>query len=47
LKDLARKVVAFGHGMSGMFVEDEVIKGAMASYTFEHIEVPAYRFDCS
>ncbi|MDR6303749.1 ferritin-like metal-binding protein YciE [Nitrobacter vulgaris] len=43
LKDVAGKMVAFGQGMSGMFVEDEIIKGAMASYTFEHMEVAAYQ----
>jgi ferritin-like metal-binding protein YciE len=40
---MAGKMVAFGQGMSGMFVEDEIIKGAMASYTFEHMEASAYR----
>jgi ferritin-like metal-binding protein YciE len=29
--------------MSGMFVDDEIVKGAMASYTFEHMEIAAYR----
>jgi ferritin-like metal-binding protein YciE len=43
LKDMAGKVIAFGQGMSGMFVEDEIVKGAMASYTFEHMEIAAYR----
>jgi ferritin-like metal-binding protein YciE len=43
LKDMAGKVIAFGQGMSGMFVDDEIVKGAMASYTFEHMEVAAYR----
>jgi ferritin-like metal-binding protein YciE len=43
LKDVAGKMVAFGQGMSGMFLEDEIIKGAMASYTFEHMEVAAYQ----
>jgi ferritin-like metal-binding protein YciE len=43
LKDLAGKVIAFGQGMSGMFVDDEIVKGAMASYTFEHMEAAAYR----
>jgi ferritin-like metal-binding protein YciE len=43
LKDMAGKIIAFGQGMSGMFVEDEIVKGAMASYTFEHMEVSAYR----
>lgn len=40
---MAGKVIAFGQGMSGMFVEDEIVKGAMASYTFEHMEASAYR----
>jgi ferritin-like metal-binding protein YciE len=43
LKDLAAKIVVFGQGMSGMFVEDEIVKRAMASYTFEHMEAAAYR----
>jgi ferritin-like metal-binding protein YciE len=40
---MAGKMVAFGQGMSGMFVSDEIVKGAMASYTFEHMEASAYR----
>jgi ferritin-like metal-binding protein YciE len=43
LKVMAAKVIAFGQGMSGMFVDDEIVKGAMASYTFEHMEIAAYR----
>lgn len=43
IKDLAARFVAFGQGLSGMFVGDEIIKGAMASYTFEQMEVAAYR----
>ena len=43
LKDVAAKIVALGQGISGMFVEDEIVKGAMASYTFEHMEAAAYR----
>jgi ferritin-like metal-binding protein YciE len=43
LKDLAGKFVATGQGLSGMFASDEIIKGAMASYTFEHMEVASYR----
>jgi ferritin-like metal-binding protein YciE len=43
LKDMAGKIIAFGQGMSGMFVDDEIVKGAMASYTFEHMEIAAYR----
>lgn len=29
--------------LSGMFASDEVIKGSMASYSFEHLEICAYR----
>ena len=43
MKDLAGKFVAFGQGLSGAFVGDEIIKGAMASYTFEQMEIAAYR----
>ena len=43
LKDMAGKLTAMAQGMSGMFVSDEVIKGSMASYTFEHMEIAAYR----
>jgi ferritin-like metal-binding protein YciE len=43
LKDLAGKVIAFGQSISDMFVDDEIVKGAMASYTFEHMEIAAYR----
>lgn len=41
-KDVAAKVSAFGQSISGMFVSDEVIKGGMASYVFEHMEIAAY-----
>jgi ferritin-like metal-binding protein YciE len=40
---LAGKVIAFGQSISDMFVDDEIVKGAMASYTFEHMEIAAYR----
>jgi ferritin-like metal-binding protein YciE len=43
LKDLAGKIIAFGQGMGAMFVDDEIVKGAMASYAFEHMEIAAYR----
>jgi ferritin-like metal-binding protein YciE len=43
LKDVAAKIVALGQGISGMFVEDEIVKGAVSSYTFEHMEAAAYR----
>ncbi|AZO82041.1 MULTISPECIES: ferritin-like domain-containing protein [unclassified Bosea (in: a-proteobacteria)] len=43
IKDLAGKFVAFGQGLSGIFVGDEIIKGALASYTFEQMEIASYR----
>jgi ferritin-like metal-binding protein YciE len=32
-----------GQGVGGMMASDEVIKGAMAGYAFEHVEVAAYK----
>jgi ferritin-like metal-binding protein YciE len=43
LKDVAGKVMGMGQGLSGLVVGDEVIKGSMAGYTFEHMEIAAYR----
>lgn len=43
IKDAAGKMVALGQGLSGLFVGDEVVKGSMASYTFEHMEIASYR----
>ncbi|SIR18333.1 ferritin-like domain-containing protein [Bosea sp. TND4EK4] len=43
LKDIAGKVMAFGQGVGGMMMGDEIIKGAMASYAFEQPEVATYR----
>jgi ferritin-like metal-binding protein YciE len=42
LKSTMGKMVAFGQGLSGLFVDDEVIKGTLASYTFEHMEIASY-----
>lgn len=42
-KDLMGKFMASAQGMSGMFVSDEIVKGYMASYTFEHMEIIAYK----
>jgi ferritin-like metal-binding protein YciE len=42
LKDTMGKMVAFGQGLSGLFADDEVIKGALASYTFEQMEIASY-----
>jgi ferritin-like metal-binding protein YciE len=43
LKDLAGKAMAGMQGMAGMFSSDEIIKGGMLSYAFEHFEMAAYR----
>lgn len=42
LKDLGAKFMAFAQGMGGMTMDDEVVKGAMASYAFENIEIAMY-----
>jgi ferritin-like metal-binding protein YciE len=43
IKDLAAKATAMVQGLSGTFVEDEIVKASMASYTFEHFEIASYR----
>lgn len=43
VKDLAGRLTATGQAMSGMFVSDEIVKAAMASYNFEHLEISSYR----
>lgn len=42
LKDMGGKLMALGQSFSGMFAGDEVMKGAMAGYTFEHMEIASY-----
>ncbi|SDH79685.1 ferritin-like domain-containing protein [Bosea robiniae] len=42
LKDLMGRFAAMGQGLGGAVMDDEVIKGSMASYTFEHMEIAAY-----
>jgi len=42
VKDTMGKMVAFGQGLSGLFADDEVIKGTLASYTFEQMEIASY-----
>jgi len=43
LKDAGAKTVGFAQALSGVFVEDEVMKGAIASYAFEAMEIASYR----
>src|SRR5437879_4875955 len=42
VKDAAGKITAMMQGMAGVFAGDEVVKGAMAGYTFEHFEISSY-----
>lgn len=42
MKDAAGKLTATMQGLGGVFAGDEVVKGAMAGYTFEHFEISAY-----
>ncbi|MEX2643517.1 MAG: DUF892 family protein [Acetobacterales bacterium] len=43
IKDSAGSTMAVAQGMSGMFASDEVVKGTLASYAFEHMEIASYR----
>lgn len=43
VKDLAGKFTATIQGLSGIVVEDEVVKGHLAHYVFEHYEMASYR----
>src|SRR5688500_14699125 len=36
------KVAAFGQAVGGMANSDEIVKGAMASYVFENLEIASY-----
>lgn len=42
VKDAGGKTTAMMQGFGGMFAGDEVVKGAMAGYAFEHFEISAY-----
>jgi len=43
IKDITGKIVAIGQGLSGLFVGDEVVKGTLASSTFEQMEIASYK----
>lgn len=42
MKDVAGTTTGMAQAMSGMFTGDEIVKGAMADYTFEHFEIASY-----
>ena len=42
IKDTMGMMAAMGQALGGMFASDEIVKGAMASYVFEHMEIASY-----
>ncbi|MCT7377682.1 ferritin-like domain-containing protein [Chelativorans salis] len=42
-KDFAGQFIAVLQGVGGMPAGDEVVKGVLASYSFEHMEIASYR----
>lgn len=42
VKDAGAKIMAMGQAMSGMFAGDEVMKGSLASFSFEAMEIASY-----
>jgi ferritin-like metal-binding protein YciE len=42
-KDAMANLLGIAQGMSGLFAGDEVMKGTLASYTFEHMEIASYK----
>ena len=42
LKDTGGKAMALMQAMGGIVMSDEVIKGTIASYAFEHMEIASY-----
>lgn len=43
IKDITGQMTAMMQGMGGMVAGDEIVKGAMAGYTFEHMEIASYK----
>jgi ferritin-like metal-binding protein YciE len=42
VKDVAAMMTGLGQALSGLFVSDEIVKGALASYSFENMEIASY-----
>jgi ferritin-like metal-binding protein YciE len=42
LKDTVAKTIGWGQGISGFFAGDEIVKAALATYTFKEMEIAAY-----
>ncbi|KXF79569.1 hypothetical protein ATN84_05320 [Paramesorhizobium deserti] len=43
IKDTTGKLMAMAQTLGGIWVGDEVVKGALANYTFEQMEIASYR----
>jgi ferritin-like metal-binding protein YciE len=42
IKDMTGRLMAFGQAVGGSLMSDEVVKGAMAGYVFENVEIACY-----
>lgn len=42
MQEVSGKLMATAQSLSGIFADDEVLKGSLASYTFEHMEIASY-----
>ncbi|XLZ71609.1 ferritin-like domain-containing protein [Massilia sp. SR12] len=42
VKNITGKLMAFGESVVAMMASDEVVKGAMGVYVFEHMEIASY-----
>lgn len=45
-KDVGGKMLGFGQAISGIVTGDEIMKGSIASYAFEAMEIASYRILC-
>jgi ferritin-like metal-binding protein YciE len=43
LKDLGTRFMGLTQSVGAMLADDEVMKGVLASYAFEHLEIASYR----
>lgn len=43
LKDLSTRFMGFTQSIGTMFTTDEVMKGVLATYAFEHLEIASYK----
>src|SRR5690606_1640090 len=43
LKDIGGQLMAMAQTFSGAMVSDEIVKGMLSSYAFEHMEIASYK----